>query len=146
MKKFKPDRHAMLTLRILTAVIALLLLGISQLYFPVHIITIIIAAAIITALIFVDFIYLPLYFSSLSYESDGESITRHGGVVFKSHMTVKYSTVQYTAVITTPFSKHTGLNFAVLFVYGGQLRLDFLNYNDCEEILRLAGKSRKEKA
>ena len=145
MKKFFPDRRALLALRVIAAVIALLILGISRLYFPVNIITVITALAVTTILIYVDFIYLPLYFSSLSYETDGESIARNSGVIFKSRKFVRYSTVQYTAAITTPFSKYTGLNFAVLFVYGGQLRLLFLNYSDCEEILRLAGRSGKEK-
>ena len=55
-----------------------------------------------------------------------------------------YSTVQYTTVITTPFSQYTGLNFIVFFVYGGQLRLLFLNQEDALYILRKTGTAEKE--
>lgn len=144
MKKFNPDWRAMLTLRILTAAVSLFLLGVSRFYFPINAITFIVSIALVAAFIFICFIYLPLYFSALSYELDDKTVTRHGGVFFRSHKSVKFSTVQYTAAVTTPLSKYTGLNFAILFVYGGQLRLEFLNTDDCEEILQLVRMSRKE--
>lgn len=145
MKKYKPDKNALLSVRLIVLALALFITGASKLYIPIDIIVIIIGIAVLTAVIFFDCIYLPLYFSNLHYETDGETITKYSGVIFRTNRTVKFSTVQYTAVVTTPFSKATGLNFAILFVYGGQLRLIFLDHSDCAEIIRLASVNRKER-
>ncbi|MBO5164633.1 MAG: PH domain-containing protein [Ruminococcus sp.] len=144
MKKFKPDKNALLTMRVSVLVVSLLIMAAVRLYIPVNIIVAIIGIAVLTAVIFADCVYLPLYFAALSYETDGKSISKRSGVVYRSHKSVKLSTVQYTAAVTTPFSKRTGLNFLVLFVYGGQLRLLFLKHDDFNELIRLANGSGKE--
>lgn len=144
MKEIRPDKHALLSVRIIVLAFALLVTGAAKIYIPVDIIVIIIGIAVLTALIFFDCIYLPLYFANLHYETDGKIITKYSGVVFRTNKSIRFSTVQYTAVVTTPLSKLTGLNFAVLFVYGGQLRLIFLNHSDCTEIIRLASENGKE--
>lgn len=141
MKRFKPDKNALLTLRLLIVFASVLLMVAVRIYIPINVIVGIIAVAVGTADIFLDFIYLPLFFKSLSYESTKDKITRHGGVIFKSHKSVRYATVQYTAVITMPFSQYTGLNFVILFVYGGQLPLLFLKEEDALEILEMTGNS-----
>lgn len=145
MKSFKPDKHALLTLRISITLISLLLFGAVTLYIPVKIVVLIFGIAIATVAIFAMFIYLPLYFSSLSYDSTDKEIIKHSGVYFKSHQSVLYSTVQYSTVITTPFSQYTGLNFVVFYVYGGQLRLMFLKQEDALYILRRTGSPDREK-
>lgn len=144
MKKIKPDKNALLSMRIIVLTISLLIMTAIRLYIPVNIIVAIIGISILTALIFTDCVYLPLYFAALSYETDGKSISKHSGVVFKSHRSIRLSTIQYTAAVTTPFSKRTGLNFLLFFVYGGQLRLNFLKYDDFRELLRLANGLGKE--
>lgn len=144
MKKIRPDKHALLSVRLIVLALAVLVTGAAKLYIPVEIVVIIIGIAVLTAVIFFDCIYLPLYFSNLYYETDGKTITKYSGVVFRTNRSVKFSTVQYTAVVTTPFSKLTGLNFAVLFVYGGQLRLNFMDHGDCAELIRLASVNGKE--
>lgn len=144
MKKIKPDKHALTSVRLIVLALAFLIAGAAKLYIPIDIIVIIIGIAVLTAVIFFNCIYLPLYFANLHYEIDGNTITKYSGVIFRTNRTIKFSTVQYTALVTTPLSKITGLNFAVLFVYGGQLRLIFLNYSDCTEIIRLASVNGKE--
>lgn len=135
MKTYKPDKNGLLTLRVLLFAASLILFGIVKYYIPIDILVFIITIAIVTADIFIMFIYLPFFFRYLSYSSDGKEITRHSGVFIKTHQTVQYSSVQYTTVISTPFSQYTGLNFIVFFVYGGQMQIMFLNQKDAQEIL-----------
>ena len=143
MRSFKPDRHALLTLRLAIAAASVLLFCAVRMYISLNIVLVIIAIAFLTIDIFFICIYLPLYFKSLSYDTTDTEITKHSGVYFISHQSVLYSTVQYTTVITTPFSQYTGLNFVVFFVYGGQLRLLFLNQEDALYILRKTGAPEK---
>lgn len=146
MKSFKPDKNALLTLRIAIFVLTIFLLAVIKLYIPVNIVVAIAAIALGTVDIFLIFIYLPLYFRYLSFDSDGDSITRHSGVIFRSHQSVRYSTVQYTTVINAPFSKYTGMNFVILFVYGGQLRMLFLSRKDALYVLKRVGESTEGRA
>lgn len=135
MKTYRPDRNGLITLRIAIFAASLILFAVVRYYIPVDIIVFITTIAIVTADIFFVFIYLPLYFRSLSYSSDGNEITRHSGVIIKKHQTVQYSAVQYITIITTPLAQYTGLNFIVFFVYGGQMQLAFLDQKDAKEIL-----------
>ncbi len=139
MNNFKPERNALTTLRVLILVVSAVLVGVVRIYVPVDIVVMIFAIAVILIDIFMIFIYLPMYFSSLSYEMTDEKIIRHSGVFMKAHQSVRYSTVQYSTVVNTPFSDKTGLNFVILFVYGGSLRLLFLNKEDAMKILRRCG-------
>ena len=129
---FKPEKNALNTLRVLIIVISVIFIGVVKIYVPVDIVVIIFAVAVM-------FVYLPLYFASLSYEMTDEKIIRHSGVFMKVHQSVRYSTVQYSTVVSTPFSDKTGLNFVILFVYGGSLRLLFLKKEDAMKILRRCG-------
>lgn len=139
MNNFKPERNALTTLRILILLISAVLVGVVRIYVPIDIIVIIFAVFVILTDIFMIFFYLPIYFSSLSYEMTDEKIIRHSGVFMKVHQSVRYSTVQYSTVVNTPFSDKTGMNFVILFVYGGSLRLLFLNKDNAMEILRRCG-------
>lgn len=81
------------------------------------------------------FAYLPLFLKSIHYTVTDTEIIKSSGVVMRLHQSVRYASIQYVNVITTPFSQYTGLNFIICFVYGGQLRLLFLNHSDAKEIL-----------
>ena len=139
MNNFKPERNALTTLRIFILLISVVLVGVVRIYIPIDIIVIMFAVFVILIDIFMILVYLPIYFSSLSYEMTDEKIIRHSGVFMKVHQSVRYSTVQYSTVVSTPFSDKTGMNFVILFVYGGSLRLLFLNKDDAMEILRRCG-------
>ena len=95
---FKPEKNALNTLRVLIIVISVIFIGVVKIYVPVDIVVIIFAVAVILTDIFVMFVYLPLYFASLSYEMTDEKIIRHSGVFMKVHQSVRYSTVQYSTV------------------------------------------------
>ncbi len=111
------------------------LLAAAKIYIPVDMVVIILGIFLGVVDILIMFIYLPLLFSSLKYEVSDNELTCISGVFIKSYQSVQFSAVQYTTVIFTPLSQYTGLNFLILFVYGGQLRLLFLKQQDALDIL-----------
>lgn len=139
MKIFKPEKNALIVLRGIIMLVSAVLIFLVKIYVPFDLMEIIIIIFIAATGIFMMFVYLPVYFSTLSYNMGAERITKHSGVFLKSHQSVKYSNVQYSTVVTTPFSERTGLNFIILFVYGGSLRLMFLSKDDAMEVLRRCG-------
>lgn len=145
MKTYKPDITALKFLKRIIILLGTLITVASRYYFTANMVTFIIFVAMVTIVIYTDYIYLPLYFKSLSYEVDKKTIVRHGGVIFRTHKSVHFSSIQYIAIVTTPYSVKTSINFIVFFLYGGRMHLDFLSNKDCEEIRSLALQG-KEKA
>lgn len=135
MKNYLPDKSCLITLRILIISVSILLISAVNYFFTVKILIILIDTIIGAGAFFMMFAYLPLFLKSVQYTVTDTEIIKSSGVIIRLHQSVQYSSVQYVNVITTPFSQYTGLNFIVCFVYGGQLRLVFLNHNDAKEIL-----------
>ena len=139
MRHFYPDKRSVSILQIITAVIGLIIYMVikyfigdeKKLYFSGTLI-IFICTGIIA-------VYLPLYFSSLRYTATGSEIIRTSGVFFKIHQSVRYTSIQYAAVIKTFLSEYTGFNFIIFFVLGGRITLLFLSRTDADEILKLSG-------
>ncbi len=136
MKKILPDKNACGYAMLFVVIVSAFFIFAIRLFVPdfTRISAIIISAVAVV----LDCVYIPLYFRNLSYETDGERITKYSGVVFHTSKTAEFSAVRYTSAVTTPFSGHTGLNIAVLFMYGGRLRLMFLSKKDMQNILDLA--------
>lgn len=139
MKQYVPDKNCLTTLRIIIIFAVIILLAAIKYFIPIKLLAFGISIFIAAAAFFSMFIYLPLFFSSIKYTATETEIMKSSGVFIKIHQSVRYSSIQYTTVISSPFSQYTGLNFIVFFVYGGQLRLMFLRQNDAQEILRLSG-------
>lgn len=140
MRIYKPDKKGLRLLRVIILLLSVIVIFVARHYIPVNVVVFIIALALATMDIFVLFIYLPMFFASLRYEATGDEIIKYSGVFIKTRQSVRLDTVQYTTVITTPFAQYTGLNFLILFVYGGQLRLLFLRQSDALELMRIAEK------
>lgn len=141
MKKYKPDRKGLVTLRILIlAVTAGLILAVNY-FVPVRKVSLIADISLAAISLGLMFIYLPMYFSSVSYLVTSNEIIRSSGVLVKFHQSIKLPLVQHSMVITTPFSKFTGMNFLLFFALGGQINLMFLSYEDMMEILRFFSES-----
>ncbi len=136
MKKYLPDKNAKGYMRFAVIAAVFFLVLAVRLFVPDY--TRISAVVLAIPAVILDFVYIPLYFRSLRYEIDGERITKHSGVIFHTSRTAEFSAVRYTTAVTTPFSEHTGLNFAVLFMYGGRFRLMFLNRKDMQDIIDIA--------
>ena len=138
MKHYYPDKGCLTTLMIIIIFSVIILLGLVRYFIPAKFLVLSITIAVAVIAFFVMFVYLPLYFSSIKYTATETEIMKSSGVFIKTHQSVRYSSVQYTSVISSPFSQYTGLNFIVFFVYGGQLRLLFLKQSDAQEILRFS--------
>ena len=139
MKQYIPDRHCLSTLRLLITLAVVLIILAVRYFIPVEKLDFIIMVAVIAIACFEMFIHLPLYFSSISYTATSTEIMKSSGVFIKVHQSVRYSSVQYTTVISSPLSQYTGFNFIIFFVYGGQLRLLFLKQSDAKEIIKMSG-------
>ncbi len=136
MKNYLPDKNCLMTLRVIVTFISFILLIAVRYFITVKILVILISTIIGAAAFFIMFAYLPLFMKSIRYTVTETEIIKSSGVIMRFHQSVHYSSIQYTNIITTPFSQYTGLNFIVCFVYGGQLRLLFLNHRDAREILK----------
>ncbi len=137
MKNYLPDKNCLVTLRIIITFISLILLIAVRYFITAKILVILISTIIGAAAFFIMFAYLPLFIKSIRYTVTENEVIKSSGVIMRFHQSVHYSSIQYTNIITTPFSQYTGLNFIICFVYGGQLRLLFLNHKDAREILEL---------
>lgn len=136
MKKILPDKNACGYAMLAVVLISAILVFVIRLFVPDY--TRVSAIVTIVVAIVLDCVYIPIYFRNLRYETDGERITKHSGVIFHMSRTAEFSAVRYTTTVTTPFSGYTGLNFAILFMYGGRLRLMFLSRRDMQDIIDLA--------
>ena len=135
MKNYLPDKSCLFTLRILISAVAVVLIIAVKYFFTVDLLVMLISTIICAGAFFLMFAYLPMFLKSISYTVTGTEISCSSGVIMKTHQSVRYSSIQYTNVITTPFSQYTGLNFIICFVYGGKIKLLFLNHSDAKEIL-----------
>ena len=139
MKQYAPDRHCLSTLRILITAAVVIIIFAAKYFIPVDKIVFIIMISAVSIGCFEMFIHLPLYFSSIKYTATETEVMKSSGVFIKVHQSVRYSSIQYTTIISSPFSQYTGFNFIIFFVYGGQLRLLFLKQSDAKEIIKLSG-------
>ena len=148
MKDYYPDKHCLLTLKLLIILAFMIIWFVTGIFIPekfsIAVTIIRIAAGVIGFII--GFIYYPFFFRTVKYTLSETEIIRTSGVFIKIYQSVQYSSIQYTTIISSPFSKISGFNFVVFFVFGGQLRLLFLARDDAEEIMKLAANiSRKER-
>ncbi len=139
MKQYKPDRHCLTTMRLLITAAVVIVLWAVRYFIPIEKIVMLCIIVVIAIACFEMFVQLPMYFNSISYYATETEVTKSSGVFIKVHQSVRYSSIQYTTRITSPLSQHTGFNFIIFFVYGGQLRLLFLKRADADEIIRLSG-------
>lgn len=139
MKSYKPDRRSLTTLKILVLAAAVLLIVMVRTFIKIYVLALILSIVFAAAAVIVVFAYLPHYFLNLSYCANESEIKKSSGVFFKASQSIKYSSIQYSTYISVPFSKFTGFNFIVFYVYGGRLILLFLKRSDADEILKNSG-------
>lgn len=98
--------------------------------------------------LFITLIYLPVYFRNLTYTLSQNQIIRKSGFFFHKTQTMLIETIQFSSSICTPFSRITGLNFIMLYAYGGMMTIMFLKRCDFDEMcsfLRTAYAGKEEK-
>ena len=89
------------------------------------------------AAVLASFVCLPLFFRRLRCSASSTKITVRAGILFLREQSIRLDRVQFVQTITGPFDGIMGLNFIVLYVYGGQLTIPFLNRSDRRELTAL---------
>ena len=135
MKKYYSDKNCLNILRLAVIIIKFALLCVCE-YFLSFIPKLMIFLNIISfaAGFFITVIYLPIYFRNLCYYVSDEKIIKVSGFFFIKKQIMKLETIQYTTSVATPFNRLTGLNFVVLYAFGGMMTIMFLNKHDFEEL------------
>lgn len=89
------------------------------------------------AAVLMSFLCLPLFFRRLRCMASPSKISLHAGILFLREQSIRLDRVQFVQTITGPFDGILGMNFIVLYVYGGQLTIPFLNRSDRRELTAL---------
>ena len=126
-------------MRIMITALAVVIIAAVRYFIPIDKIVFYSTLIVILTACVEMFVHLPMYFNSISYTATDTEVMKSSGVFFKVHQSIRYTSIQYTTVVSTPFSQYTGFNFIIFFVYGGQLRLLFLKQPDAKEIIELSG-------
>ena len=82
-------------------------------------------------------ICLPLFFARLRCYASEEKLTVIAGILFLREQSIRLDRVQFIQTVTGPFDGILGLNFIILYVYGGQLTIPFLSKSDRYELVGL---------
>ena len=125
MKHYYADKTCLNILKILILSVTFILLAVTVYFLSfIPIVMILLCIIFLAAGFFTAIIYLPIYFKNLNKES---------GFYFKKKQIIRIDKIQFTTSVSTPFSKLTGLNFIVLYAYGGMMTVMFLSDHDFAE-------------
>ncbi len=135
MKHYYADKTCLNILKILILSLTFILLVVTV-YFLSFIPIIMIPLCIIFFCtgFFMAMIYLPVYFRNLNYYVSEDKIIKESGFYFRKKQIIRINKIQFTTAVSTPFSKLTGLNFIVLYAYGGMMTVMFLSDRDFAEL------------
>lgn len=136
MKEYKTSKSCLTIIRIAIVASGALLIALCCFFLAfIPNIMYILNVLFFLATLFFAGIYCPIYFKNLKYfVADERKIIKVSGFFFKKRQIMMIDTIQYTTAVTTPFSRITGLNFFLLYAYGGIMTIMFLNKNDLEEL------------
>ena len=132
MKHYYADKTCLNILKILSVTFILLAVTVYFLSF-IPIVMILLCIIFLAAGFFTAIIYLPIYFKNLNYYVSNDRIIKESGFYFKKKQIIRIDKIQFTTSVSTPFSKLTGLNFIVLYAYGGMMTVMFLSDHDFAE-------------
>lgn len=135
MKHYYADKTCLNILKILILSLTFILLVVTV-YFLSFIPIIMIPLCIIFfgAGFFMAMVYLPVYFRNLNYYVSEDKIIKESGFYFRKKQIIRINKIQFTTAVSTPFSELTGLNFIVLYAYGGMMTVMFLSDRDFAEL------------
>ena len=89
------------------------------------------------AALIMSLICLPLFFARLRCYASEEKLTVLAGILFLREQSIRLDRVQFIQTVTGPFDGILGLNFIILYVYGGQLTIPFIKKSDRYELVGL---------
>ena len=122
MKHYYADKTCLNILKILILSVTFILLAVTVYFLSfIPIVMILLCIIFLAAGFFTAIIYLPIYFKNLNYYVSNDRIIKESGFYFKKKQIIRIDKIQFTTSVSTPFSKLTGLNFIVLYAYGGMM-------------------------
>ena len=134
MKHYYADKTCLNILKILIQSVTFILLAVTVYFLSfIPIVMILLCIIFLAAGFFTAIIYLPIYFKNLNYYVSNDRIIKESGFYFKKKQIIRIDKIQFTTSVSTPFSKLTGLNFIVLYAYGGMMTVMFLSDHDFAE-------------
>lgn len=134
MKHYYADKTCLNILKILILSVTFILLAVTVYFLSfIPIVMILLCIIFLAASFFTAIIYLPIYFKNLNYYVSNDRIIKESGFYFKKKQIIRIDKIQFTTSVSTPFSKLTGLNFIVLYAYGGMMTVMFLSDHDFAE-------------
>lgn len=134
MKHYYADKTCLNILKILILSVTFILLAVTVYFLSfIPIVMILLCIIFLAAGFFTAIIYLPIYFKNLNYYVSNDRIIKESGFYFKKKQIIRIDKIQFTTSVSTPFSKLTGLNFIVLYAYGGMMTVMFLSDHDFVE-------------
>lgn len=135
MKEYSADPAAMKLLQITVCLLAAVLIFASArfLYRWSVVMWILIGIFAVTAIV-LSFFCMPLYFSNLRCIITANQVTVRTGMFFRREQSIRLQSVQFVQTITGPWNGILGLNFIILYVYGGSLMIFFLKKADRQEL------------
>lgn len=136
MKEYSADLAAMKLLQITVCLSAVLLIWASMKFLSRWSVIMWSMSGIfaVTAIV-VSFLCMPLYFSNLRCIVTASQVTIRTGMFFRREQSIRLQSVQFVQIITGPWDGVFGLNFIILYVYGGSLMIFFLKKSDRQEII-----------
>lgn len=134
MKHYYADKTCLNILKILILSVTFIPLAVTVYFLSfIPIVMILLCIIFLAAGFFTAIIYLPIYFKNLNYYVSNDRIIKESGFYFKKKQIIRIDKIQFTTSVSTPFSKLTGLNFIVLYAYGGMMTVMFLSDHDFAE-------------
>ena len=134
MKHYYADKTCLNILKILILSVTFILLAVTVYFLSfIPIVMILLCIIFLAAGFFTAIIYLPIYFKNLNYYVSNDRIIKESGFYFKKKQIIRIDKIQFTTSVSTPFSKLTGLNFIVLYAYGGMMTVMFLSDHEFAE-------------
>lgn len=135
MKHYYADKTCLNILKILILSLTFILLAVIVYFLSfIPIVMILLCIIFFSTGFFTAMIYLPVYFRNLNYFVSDDRIIKESGFYFKKKQIIRINKIQFTTAVSTPFSKLTGLNFIVLYAYGGMMTVMFLSDRDFAEL------------
>lgn len=135
MKHYYADKTCLNILKIFILSVTFILLAVTVYFLSfIPIVMILLCIIFFSAGFFTAIIYLPVYFKNLNYYVSNDKIIKESGFYFRKKQIIRINKIQFTTSVSTPFSKLTGLNFIVLYAYGGMMTIMFLSDRDFAEL------------
>lgn len=136
LKEYAADLSAMKLLQIAVCLLAAILIAacVWLLSRWTIVMWIVISILIVAAFVF-SFLWMPMYFARLECIVTSNQITIRTGILLQREQSIRLQSVQYVQLITGPFDGMLGLNFILLYVYGGSMMIFFLSQQSRKELV-----------